>query len=242
MKKLLLFALLSATILEINAQCSESASNFGNNTSSSSYNVSGDVAVTLNTNNTVTLNLGSNFSTAAGPDVRAYLVSSEGKSISELKSFNPNNLNNIVFGLISCSGCNPVIPSNGAQTLTVAIPEGKNITDFDTIFFYCLQFTAFWDIGTFTPFSNSNCSVLTTDTFSLDQVTIYPNPAKNQIQIRNNHALSTEIRIFNLLGKQILYQSNIIENTIDVSTYNKGIYLVKLTIDGKSKTQKLVIQ
>ena len=242
MKTLLLTAFLSFTFLQFHAQCSENASNFGNNTSTPSYNVSGDVTVTLNTNNTVTLNLGSNFMTAAGPDVRAYLVNSEGKSISELKTFNPNNLDNIPFGLISCSGCMPVIPANGAQTLTVAIPNDKDITKFDTVFFYCLQFTAFWDVGTFTPFSSTNCSVLSTVALPVDKIEFYPNPAKDKIQISNNADVSAEIRIFNALGKQVLHQPKITKKTIDISSFHKGIYIVKISVDGKSKTKKLVIQ
>ena len=242
MKTLLLTAFFSFAVFQINGQCTENVSNFGNNTSNNSYNVSGDVKVILNTNNTITLGLGSNFMTAAGPDVRAFLVKSEGKSISDLKSLNPNNLDNIAFGLISCSGCNPVIPSNGAQTLTVAIPDGKDITEFDTVFFYCLQFTALWDVGNFTPFSSSNCAVLDVDTFKVDVISVYPNPAKNQIQFSNIDAVSAEIRIFNVLGKQVFHQSKITHKTIDISSFNKGIYLVKIDVDGKTKTQKLVIQ
>jgi hypothetical protein len=242
MKTILLFTFLSFISLQINAQCIENASNFGNNTSVPGYNVSGDISVTLNANNTVTLQLGDNFRTAAGPDVRAYLVNSEGRSINQLKALNPNNLNNIAFGLISCSGCSPVIPANGAQTLTVAIPDGKDITDYDTVFFYCLAFNAFWDVGSYSSFSTSNCTILNVDTFTADEIVFYPNPAKNQIQLSNIEGISAEIRIFNVLGKQVFYQSKIKEKTIDVSSLNKGIYLVKINVDKKSKTQKLIIQ
>lgn len=242
MKTLLLSAFLSFSFLQINAQCTKAATNFGNNNSRPSYNVSGDITVTLNNNNSVTLQLGSNFTTAAGPDVRAYLINSEGKSISELKSINPTTLDNISFGLISCSGCNPVIPSNGAQTLTVNIPNEKDISNYDTVFFYCLQFTAFWDVGSFTPFSSNNCSILDATAFSLNDVSIYPNPASNKIHFSNVDAVSTEVRIFNLLGKQVFHQPQLTENSIDVSQFNKGIYLFKLTVDGKSRTQKLIIQ
>ncbi len=233
MKTLLLTAFLSFTFLQINAQCSENVSNFGNNTSTPSYNISGDVTVTLNTNNTVTINFGNNFSTASGPDVRLYLINSEGKSIAELKTVNPNDLENISFGLIGFSG---------AQSYTETIPNSVDITKYDTVFFYCLQFTAFWDVGTFTPFSGANCSVLSTDTLPINTIEFYPNPAKNQIQISNTKGLSAEIRIFNVLGKQVFHQSKITKETIDISSFHKGIYLVKIAIDGKSKTQKLVIE
>lgn len=244
MRTILLTLFLSFLLLQINAQCSENVSDFGNNTSTQSYNISGDVSITLNTNNTVSLNLGSNFSTAAGPDVRAYLVNSEGKSTTEIKSISKDTNNQLIFnggssvdhfqfGLINASG---------AQNLTVSIPEGKNIADYDKIFFFCLQFGAFWDFGTYTSFNQNSCSILSIENIELDNIKFYPNPAKNKIQFSNTNAISTEIRIFNLLGKQVFHQSNISEKTIDTSSFNKGIYLVKIDIDGKTKTQKLVIQ
>ena len=97
MKTTLLTLLLAFSFLQNSAQCTENVNEFGNNTSTQSYNVNGDVNITLNTNNTVTLNLGSNFNTAAGPDVRAYLINSEGKSTSELKLISKNNTNALIY-------------------------------------------------------------------------------------------------------------------------------------------------
>jgi hypothetical protein len=233
MKPLLLIAFLSFSFFQINGQCTENASNFGNNTSTTSYNVSGDISVVLNTNNTITINFASNYRTASGPDVRLYLIKSEGRSISQLKSLNPNNLENISFGLVGFSG---------AQSYTATIPQNVDITKYDTVFFYCLQFNAFWDVGLYTAFSSKNCAVLNVDTFSLNKIVVYPNPAKNKIQFSNIDAVSAEIRIFNVLGKQVFHQSKIDKKTIDISTFNKGIYLIKIVADGKSKTKKLVIQ
>lgn len=233
MKITLLFLFFAFFTLQSNAQCSANAANFGNNTSVPSYNISGDVAVVLNTNNTVSINFADNFRTASGPDVRLYLVKSNGKTLTELKNENPDNLENISFGLIGFSG---------EQSYTQSIPDNVDISEYDTVFFYCLQFNAFWDIGFYTPFSNANCSVLDVATFSVNKVSIYPNPATNQIQVSNIDGNSSEIRIFNVLGKQVLHQSKITEKTIDISSFIRGIYLVKISVDGKTKTQKLVIQ
>lgn len=234
MKTLLLSAFLSLTFLQIQAQCSENASNFGNNVSTPSYNVTGDVSVVLNTNNTITINFGSNYSTASGPDVRLYLLKSEARTIAQLKTINPTKIDNISFGLIGFSG---------VQSYTAAIPNGVDISEYDTVFFYCLEFTAFWDVGSYTPFNSTNCSVLDVNSFSVDKISIYPNPSKNTIQFSNiNSVDSAEIRIFNTLGKQVFHQTNFKKSILDISTYNSGIYLVKIDVDGKSKTQKLVIQ
>ncbi|QTE22117.1 DM13 domain-containing protein [Polaribacter cellanae] len=233
MKTTLLSLFFSLIFSQVNGQCSKNATNFGNNTSTNSYNISGDVSVTLNSNNTVAINFGSNFSTASGPDVRLYLIKSEGKSISELKSINPENVQNISFGLIGFSG---------AQSFTKIIPNGVDISEYDTVFFFCLQFTAFWDLGKITPFSSANCSVLSAESTILNKVKIYPNPAKKEIQIGNIEANSAEIRIFNVLGKKVFYQQKNTGKTLDISFLQSGIYMVKVSVENASKTQKLVIQ
>lgn len=234
MKTTLLTLFFAFSIINLNAQCTEVLGEFGNNKiDPPSYNISGDVSVFLTSKNEITLQLAENFSTAPGPDVRAFLVSSEGKTNDELKGIVIAQLNHIDFGLIQPSG---------KQSLSVTIPNDKDISDFDTVFFYCLQYDHFWDLGTFTKFTSSNCSVLDVDNFKIDTVSFYPNPAKDKIHFSNIDAVSAEIRIFNVLGKQVLHQSKITEKTIDISSFNKGIYLVKIDVDGKSKTQKLVIQ
>lgn len=233
MKTILFSFFFAFILLQTNAQCTENATNFGNNTSTTSYNISGSVSVTLNTNNTVAINFGSNFRTASGPDVRLYLIKSEGKSISQLKSVNPENLQNISFGLIGFSG---------TQSFTQTISDGVDISEYDTVFFYCLQFNAFWDVGTFNPFTSNNCAVLNTDNFKVNKISFYPNPAKDEIRVSNIDGISAEIRIFNVLGKQVFHQPEITNKTIDISSFNSGIYLVKINVDGKSRTQKLVIQ
>ena len=232
MKKILLTLLFAFFLTQLNAQCSENLSGFGNNPDNASYNITGDVSITLNTNNTVTLNLASNFSTTSGPDVRAFLVDSNGISDAILATTLIANLNNFEIGLTQASG---------QQTLTAAIPEGKDITNFDKVFFYCLEYNHFWDLGTFKNFTSNNCSILSIENTILSKIAFYPNPTKDKIHFSNPTAVSAEIRIFTILGKQVFHQYKITEKTIDVSSFNKGIYIVKTTVDEKSKTQKLVI-
>jgi hypothetical protein len=233
MKKVLFTLLFAFSIIQSNAQCTENLNGFGNSQEDSSYDITGDVSIVLNSNNTITLNLASNYSTRSGPDVRAFLVDSDGISDSVLVNTLIADLNHFEFGLTKASG---------QQSFTVEIPKGKDITKFDKVFFYCLKFDHFWDLGTFNNFTAANCAVLEVDNFTLDKIAIYPNPAKNKIQVSNIDATSVEIRIFNLLGKQVFHQAVIAEKTIDISSFNKGVYIVKINSDGKSKTQKLVIQ
>ncbi len=244
MKTLLLTFIFALTFSFVNAQCTEDASNFGNNNSIRRYNINGGVAVTLNTNNSFTLNFDENFSTAFGPDVRVYLINSENKTTNDLRDISRNGsgtlvfnddspVDNIQFGLIGFTG---------EQSFTADIPQGKNISDYDTVYFFCLQFNQFWDFGSFNSFNSSGCAVLSTESNLLNNVKIYPNPAQNEIQISNVNGVSSELRIFNILGKQVLFKSEIADKTIDISSLNPGVYMVRLIVDGKLKTQRLIIQ
>lgn len=233
MKTLLLFAFLSFSFLQINAQCVENATKFGNNTRIRSYNISGDINVVLNSNNTVTINFANNYRTASGPDVRLYLINSNGRSDAQLKNLNPNTIENVSFGLVGFSG---------AQSFTQTIPSNIDITTYNTVFFYCLEFNQFWDYGTYSSFSSANCTVLSTESVEISNISVYPNPTTDKIFISNLESNNTQIRIFNVLGKIVHQQKNNIENGISVSQFPKGIYMLQITVDEKTFSKKLVIE
>jgi len=72
---------------------------------------------------------------------------------------------------------------------------------------------------------------------------LYPNPASNQINILFKVEGSKTITLRDVLGKVVLEQKttqNALE--LDVSSYPKGIYLIKVATEKGSNTQKLVIQ
>ena len=243
--KLLLILTLVLTSQFVAAQCTTTVSDFGNNTSITSYNIIGDVDVTINLDNTVTLDLGTNFMTASGPDVRAYLVKSNNLSDSMLANTPIANLDNIQFGLVgSCCGFGN-LPINGAKSFTITIPPTDNIEDYDTVFFYCLNFNQFWDFGKFIPFNSNNCTLLSIDENSLlDTVSFFPNPTNDNITIKNERQLNLSIEIFNVLGKKVLETENslLTEQSINLASLNSGVYLVQIKADGKSITKKLVKQ
>uniref|UniRef100_UPI004049BADE DM13 domain-containing protein n=1 Tax=Flavobacterium sp. TaxID=239 RepID=UPI004049BADE len=208
------------------SQCTQIAFGFGNNTSIPSYNVSGDISVVLNADNTITLNLGTNFTTAFGPDVRAYLVNPGNLTNNQLKSTPIGNLQNIMFGLVSSDGINP----NGAKTFTVNIPEGINILSYTKVMFYCLDFNVFWDFGTINAFNETNCSLLSTENIVKAAFSLYPNPIIDTFKISG---LSLEnqyaYKIYNLQGALVQNQKSIEnESLIDISTLSKGLYIIEI--------------
>lgn len=85
------------------------------------------------------------------------------------------------------------------------------------------------------------------NTLSIEQneiagLSIYPNPVTDGIlQITSDNNEAKSITIFDLLGRQAL-NTNASNNTINVSSLKTGIYILKITEDGKTATQKLIIE
>jgi hypothetical protein len=70
---------------------------------------------------------------------------------------------------------------------------------------------------------------------------VYPNPVSNGVlNIESNLNTERIVTLFDVLGKQVL-STTTSNNTINVAALNSGIYIVKITEDGKTATRKLVI-
>lgn len=74
-----------------------------------------------------------------------------------------------------------------------------------------------------------------------ETVSIYPNPASDQVTIKADGL--TEVRIVNQQGA-VLYSRSVTdaEHTVDVSTIANGMYLVEVVARGKKTVKKLVIK
>jgi len=93
-------------------------------------------------------------------------------------------------------------------------------------------------IGTY---ANTSLSV---NRNSIEGFAIYPNPVSEGILNISSASSSTKnLTIFNLLGKKVLSSSfSGIKKDIDVSSINAGMYILKVTEEGKTATKKLVIR
>jgi hypothetical protein len=77
---------------------------------------------------------------------------------------------------------------------------------------------------------------------SIKGLNVYPNPVKNgRLAIETAANATRAIAIFDVLGKQVLGTVTN-ENSIDVSALQAGIYVIKITEQGKTATQKLVVE
>lgn len=73
---------------------------------------------------------------------------------------------------------------------------------------------------------------------------IYPNPAKNKVNISlNKNLISGEIIITNLLGKIVAKKLIIVNNnSLDISNLAKGIYLITIISNDYKESKKLIIE
>lgn len=89
-----------------------------------------------------------------------------------------------------------------------------------------------------------NSFVLNVDRNSILGFTAYPNPVTNgKLIISSNSVVSKEISIYNLLGKKMFAtQFSGVKSTINVSTLNSGLYILKVKEGHKLSTKKLCIE
>lgn len=74
------------------------------------------------------------------------------------------------------------------------------------------------------------------------QLNIYPNPNNGSFTIKSNSNSGMKIEVYNLLGSKVLSTNTIENNTvINLGDNAKGIYLVKVTINGVTTTTKVTV-
>ncbi|WP_228853002.1 T9SS type A sorting domain-containing protein [Aegicerativicinus sediminis] len=86
----------------------------------------------------------------------------------------------------------------------------------------------------------SNDATLSSKDLQLSYIQFYPNPAKERLFIKTEDALEA-VDIFDVTGKNVL-TSNHFRDSIDISTLNRGLYLVKITAVNQSIMVKKLIK
>ncbi|WP_346882161.1 T9SS type A sorting domain-containing protein [uncultured Algibacter sp.] len=83
-----------------------------------------------------------------------------------------------------------------------------------------------------------NTPLLSTTERNAFEFGMYPNPVKNQLNINTKEPLQ-KIEILDLLGKSVM-SINDVSNTIDVSTLNKSLYVIRLTSEKGVSIKKFI--
>jgi hypothetical protein len=92
-----------------------------------------------------------------------------------------------------------------------------------------------------------DCATLSSDDVSLsDNISLYPNPTKNNLNILTASNLHLEFAtIFDVRGRQVFIKNlnapNSL-NTIDVSQLHTGVYFIKIDLKNSSTTKKFIVE
>ena len=74
------------------------------------------------------------------------------------------------------------------------------------------------------------------------EMRIYPNPVNgNFVTIVSPVQGLKEIEVYSVTGRKVM-DTVINDSTLDLSSFNSGFYMVKVTINGQSKVSKLVVR
>ena len=99
-----------------------------------------------------------------------------------------------------------------------------------------------WEIlsaATLDNFGSHTATLSTADTF-LNTFKMYPNPT-NGNKVYFNLSENAQIQIYNVLGKQVLNTKlSKDDNTININTLSKGVYMVKITTGKQATLKKLI--
>ena len=83
---------------------------------------------------------------------------------------------------------------------------------------------------------------LTSGDYEILDMMVYPNPVDgNYVTILSPVEGLKEIQVFTVTGRKVM-DTTINGNTLDVSSFNSGFYMLKVTINGQSKVSKLVVR
>lgn len=85
-------------------------------------------------------------------------------------------------------------------------------------------------------------ATLSVDNFSASEFNVYPNPVTSgYVNITSTNANDISVAIYDILGKRVI-NTNVLNNRVNVSSLNTGIYMLRISQNGKSITKKLVVK
>ena len=76
--------------------------------------------------------------------------------------------------------------------------------------------------------------------YSLENMNIYPNPTLGLVNIKSKEKINT-ISISNILGKQIFFTEDFRTNTIDLSSFDNGVYFINISTNKGMHIEKIIL-
>ena len=112
--------------------------------------------------------------------------------------------------------------------------------------------TIYWPSGTVDVMNNVNVNqslvvtegqTLSTEISSLNQISVFPNPTINSIEIRSDYNLENAIiSVFDLNGRRVLnYKNTDGSNLVDLTSLSTGEYILRvISSEGKIYSTKIL--
>ncbi|SEA07501.1 T9SS type A sorting domain-containing protein [Psychroflexus halocasei] len=147
--------------------------------------------------------------------------------------FSNNGNNGVTYALYN----NTNIDLNAMGNCWIESNESATATEIEDVIFHENDDTSLGLVD----FSEWTCVTLGTETPKISQINIYPNPAKNYIQLNNKNGFET-LKFYNINGqlmKEVKLSEN--KNTIDFSL-PQGLYFLKFSSDQHEITEKLIVR
>lgn len=163
----------------------------------------------------------------------------------------------LVTGYMVTKGSLVAVDNTVAQTMTI-LTSNQNSANYQ--WYNCDTDTAISGATnqTYSPIANGNYAVEVTsgtciersdcllfdtvglNSFSADELKIYPIPAQQFITIEFSSEMSTDLNLFDVSGNLVLNQTITESTKLDIKDLFQGIYFLKVSTDEKSGTYKII--
>ena len=137
-------------------------------------------------------------------------------------------------------------PAAGLNSVDIGVAENPTSTPGDLLG-YSLEYdetSMTWVvISDDTPGDFAQGPTLSTKSFNaIDGLKMYPNPLTgNILNFSSNANAAMTVQVYDVLGKEVV-KGNVTNNTFNTGNLKAGIYIVKITEEGKTATRKLVVK
>jgi len=240
--KLLSLAFLFAMTVQIaSSQCSRSGFFVQ---SDPTYNISGSANITFDSDGSKSVIFESNFVTVQGVDLRVYI-----SKMDDILAPGAEAIEVTTSQLLNDDG--GTSPPQAAITGMMEFPIDTmlypdiQIDDFDYIVIQCIAINERWGYVTLGDQEGADCSPLSIDENTLlDNISFYPNPVVDNIEIFNDKLFDLEISILDFLGKELLQTNTISQGiqSIDLSNLRSGVYFLQVKNGSSVVVKKFVKQ
>lgn len=88
----------------------------------------------------------------------------------------------------------------------------------------------------------NDCAIVNVKDMETKNITVSPNPATNNIKVNLAGEGKANVQLFNLVGQLVYSETATTNTTINVADLHSGIYMLKVSQNGKVYTSKVVVK